>query len=219
LSSPKRASAIACARRIEGTTQRHASGPHPSRLAASRRAPQGDGREARAGSYFRHPGGGRAAALEGDGPVASGRTSSFPRCIRIRVLRSGLTQAIPLPSLKRREAKRRKARSPETAPAGAAPPPYPLPERRRYGGGSPSGAPPRFLPRKSMPWLSPGRVSWDVLCRALPGSAVPVQRGTSQTGHHAGRTDARTARERGYKPRPREPHSLRQSAVTGDAPS
>jgi len=49
--------------------------------------------------------------------------------------------------------------------------------------------------------------------------AVPVQRGTPQAGRNAGRTDARTARERGYKPRPREPHPPRQSAVTGDDPS
>jgi len=27
----------------------------------------------------------------------------------------------------------------------------------------------------------------------------------------------KAARERGYEPRPQEPHSLRQSAVTGDA--
>ena len=30
------------------------------------------------------------------------------------------------------------------------------------GDRSPFGAPPRRLPRKLMPWLSPGRVSWDV---------------------------------------------------------
>jgi len=61
---------------------------------------------------------------------------------------------------------------------------------------SPLGAPPRRLPRKSMPWLSPGRVSWD-LRRAgyCPPSAVPVQRGTSRTGRVAGRSDARTARD------------------------
>ena len=84
---------------------------------------------------------------------------------------------------------------------------------------SPLGAPPRRLPRKSMPWLSPGRVSWD-LRRAgyCPPSAVPVQRGTSRTGRVAGRSDARTARARGYEPRPQEPHPLRRSAVTGDVP-
>jgi len=30
-----------------------------------------------------------------------------------------------------------------------------------------------------------------------------------RAGHHAGGDDARTARERGYKPRPQEPLSLR----------
>ena len=52
-----------------------------------------------------------------------------------------------------------------------------------------------------------------------PPCAVPVQRGTPQASHSAGRNDAQAAREQGYEPCPREPHSLRQSAVTGDAPS
>jgi hypothetical protein len=51
-----------------------------------------------------------------------------------------------------------------------------------------------------------------------PPHAVPVQRSTSRAGHSAGRTDARAAWERGYKPRPREPHSLHRSAVTGRRP-
>jgi hypothetical protein len=34
--------------------------------------------------------------------------------------------------------------------------------RGSSGSRSPLGAPPRHLPRKVMPWLSPGRVSWDV---------------------------------------------------------
>ena len=51
-----------------------------------------------------------------------------------------------------------------------------------------------------------------------PPHAVAVQRGTSRTGPSAGRNDARAARERGHEPRPREPHSPRQSAVTGDVP-
>ena len=52
-----------------------------------------------------------------------------------------------------------------------------------------------------------------------PPSAVPVQRSTPRTGHSAGQSDARAARERGYESRPREPHPPRQSAVTGDVPS
>jgi uncharacterized protein YuzE len=45
-----------------------------------------------------------------------------------------------------------------------------------------------------------------------------LQRCTSRAGHYAGRVDAQAARERGYKPRPQEPHSLHQSAVTGRRP-
>src|SRR5208282_6920920 len=46
-----------------------------------------------------------------------------------------------------------------------------------------------------------------------------LQRCTSRAGHYAGRVDARTARERGYKPRPQEPHSPHRTAVTGRRPS
>jgi hypothetical protein len=93
-------------------------------------------------------------------------------------------------SWRKREAERRQAHHPLAASCGC-------------GSGlsrdrSPLGAPPRRLPRKSMPWLSPGRVSCDL--------------------RNGGRLDARTARERSYKPRPREPHSPHQSAVTGDVP-
>ena len=58
--------------------------------------------------------------------------------------------------------------------------------------------------------------------QALPAPSIALKRGTSRSGPNAGghsslhlrklRTlvcDARTARERGYKPRPQEPHSLR----------
>ena len=41
------------------------------------------------------------------------------------------------------------------------PPRYPPPLAGSNEGGSPLGAPPRRLPRKSMPWLSPGRASRD----------------------------------------------------------
>jgi len=51
-----------------------------------------------------------------------------------------------------------------------------------------------------------------------PPNAVPVQRCTSQTGRSAGRRDAQAAREWGYKPHPREPHSLHRSAVTSRRP-
>ena len=53
----------------------------------------------------------------------------------------------------------------------------------------------------------------------LPAPSTAFKRGTSRAGPNAGGDDARTARERGDKPRPQEPHSPRQSAVAGDAPS
>jgi len=53
---------------------------------------------------------------------------------------------------------------------------------------------------------------------ALPPLWIALKRSTSRAGHHAGGVDARTARERGYKPRPQEPHSLHQLAVTGQRP-
>jgi hypothetical protein len=45
-----------------------------------------------------------------------------------------------------------------------------------------------------------------------------LKRSTPRAGRNAGGTVAWTARERGYKPRPQEPHSLHQSAVTGRRP-
>jgi hypothetical protein len=45
--------------------------------------------------------------------------------------------------------------------------------------------------------------------RLLPASSIALKRSTPLPGRYAGRDDARTARERGYKPRPQEPHSLR----------
>ena len=40
------------------------------------------------------------------------------------------------------------------------------------GDRSPFGAPPRRLPRKLMPWLSPGRVSWDVRAAGVSRRAL-----------------------------------------------
>jgi hypothetical protein len=67
--------------------------------------------------------------------------------------------------------------------------------------------------------------------KALPPLRIVLKRGTSHPGRDAGGHSslhwrklrklvcaARTARERGYKPRPQEPHSLRQLAVTGRRP-
>jgi hypothetical protein len=73
------------------------------------------------------------------------------------------------------------------------------------------GAPPRRLPRPCFLRLACGG--------RYPPCAVPVQRCTSRAGHCAGRPMLPgTARERSYKPRPQEPHSLHQSAVTGRRP-
>ena len=44
--------------------------------------------------------------------------------------------------------------------------------------------------------------------KALPAPSTALKRSTSRAGRNAGGDDARTARERGYKPRPQEPHSL-----------
>ena len=44
------------------------------------------------------------------------------------------------------------------------------------------------------------------------------QRCTSHTGHSAGWSMPRAARERGYEPHPQEPHPPRQTAVTDDVP-
>ena len=45
--------------------------------------------------------------------------------------------------------------------------------------------------------------------RALPAPSIALKPSTWLAGRHAGGDDARTARVRGYEPRPREPHSLR----------
>ena len=58
--------------------------------------------------------------------------------------------------------------------------------------------------------LSPGRASRDrQATQALPALSTAFKRSTPRAGRSAGGNEARTARERGYKPRPQEPHSLR----------
>ena len=133
--------------------------------------------------------------------------------------------------LKRREAERRKAHG-----LGAAPRTQMLPPECASGAAArhtgecchspmlrartPSGAPPRRLPRKLMPWLSPGRVSWDV---RMPGVTRHALSQSSEAPRRPvvmpAQTMPGTARERGYKPRPQEAHSPHRSAVTGDVPS
>jgi hypothetical protein len=52
---------------------------------------------------------------------------------------------------------------------------------------------------------------------ALPAPSIALKRSTPHPGRSAAGDDAR-ARERGYEPRPQEPHPLHQSAVTGGVP-
>ena len=59
---------------------------------------------------------------------------------------------------------------------------------------------------------APGRA------RALPVPSNALKRCTPRPGRHAGGDDAQAARERGYKPRPQEPHSPHPTAVTGRRP-
>ena len=54
--------------------------------------------------------------------------------------------------------------------------------------------------------------------QALPAPSIALKRSTPRAGRNTGGNDARTARERGYKPRPQEPHSLHPTAVTGRRP-
>jgi hypothetical protein len=66
-------------------------------------------------------------------------------------------------------------------------------------------------PGERTPELSPGRASRELKrdTQALPAPSFALKRSTPRPGHDAGGDDARTARERGHKPRPQEPHSLR----------
>jgi hypothetical protein len=64
--------------------------------------------------------------------------------------------------------------------------------------------------------LSPGRASREGEGAALPAPSIALKRSTPHPGRSAGGDDARAARERGYEPRPQEPHPLhhRPSPVT-----
>jgi hypothetical protein len=54
--------------------------------------------------------------------------------------------------------------------------------------------------------------------QALPAPSVALKRSTPRAGRNPGGNDAQAARERGYKPRPQEPHSPHPTAVTGRRP-
>jgi hypothetical protein len=107
-------------------------------------------------------------------PRAAGRgekANPFSRRVSVRALQTPFQKS----SRKRREAERRQAHHPLAASSGCG--------RASSGTRSPLGAPPRRLPRKLMPWLSPGRVSCDPVRRALP-----AVRSSSPARHLAGRS-------------------------------
>ena len=79
--------------------------------------------------------------------------------------------------------------------------------------------------RRSTAALVAATERFDSARAALPASParsdprrLALKRSTSRSGRNAARVDARTARERGYEPRPQEPPSLHRSAVAGDVP-
>jgi hypothetical protein len=145
-------------------------------------------------------------------PQDDGYDSSFSRCNRIRVL----PKPFPKAPQKARGAERRKAHN-QSRTGGCGAPSVFSPPGRKYGGGSPLGAPLRCSgPSDLTPRLSVrAALHADGRVRTLPAPSWALKRCTSRTGHTAGRVDARIARERGYKLRPREPHSPHQSNVSG----
>jgi hypothetical protein len=92
-------------------------------------------------------------------------------------------------------------------------------KRPEVGGRSPSGAPAAAL-AKATERFDSARAALRTKERApvLPAPSIALKRSTPRPGRSAGGVDARAARERSYELRPREPHPLRQSAVTGDVP-
>ncbi len=162
-----------------------------------------------------------------------GQVKAFPRCICIRVLPKPLQES---PSCLPKKGKRSADRRIFQCPRPISLLPLPLAGEGWEGGAiarhtngccqpsalrarSPLGAPRRRLARRlnALPQPRP-RFTRSGGRRLSPAPSNALKRSTSRTGHDAGRVDAWTARERGYEPRPQEPHSLHQSAVTGDAP-
>ena len=87
------------------------------------------------------------------------------------------------------------------------------------GDRSPSGAPLRRLPRRANARTQPRpRFTRNTMRRRYLRLELRLSEAPRAPVVNAGGDDARTARERGYKPRPQEPHSLHQLAVTGRRP-
>ncbi len=87
-------------------------------------------------------------------------------------------------------------------------------KRPDVGGHSPSGAPTAAL-AKATEHSSSAQAALRARSgrRRYPHHSIALKRSTPRPGRSAGGDDARTARGRGYKPRPQEPHSLHRSAV------
>ena len=115
-------------------------------------------------------------------------------------------------------ARRHQMLPPECASGPVPPPDPPSLAGGGLGGGSPSGAPPRRLPKRPNASAHRAALHAKERTRALPAPSITLKRSTPRPGRSAGGVDARAARERGYEPRPEEPHPLHQSAVTGDVP-
>src|SRR5665213_10758 len=96
--------------------------------------------------------------------------------------------------------------------------PPPLAGEGWEGARSPLGAPPRLWSQRERFDPVQAALHASERIRALPAPSFALKRGTSRTGHNAGGDDARTARERGYKPRPQEPHSLHVQVCLENTP-
>ena len=172
-----------------------------------------------------------SAWIAGSSPAMT-NTKSFSRrvCVRSSAHDDASKDfAVPRKSRGRRSAERRiqpmSARRHQMLPpecaSGAVPPPNPS---SRAGGAAVEG-PLAF--RRSTAALAKATERFGSAraalhakerTRALPAPSITLKRSTPRPGRSAGGVDARAARERGYEPRPQEPHPLHQSAVTGDVP-
>jgi hypothetical protein len=127
---------------------------------------------------------------------------SFSRCGCIRVLLHALRKAPPSKEGRRSAGRRILV----------------MPHHSGCGGGFSGSRPPLGAPPRSRPG-GERQSSIRAALHANPDRGLPLKRGTSHAGRNAGGVVARTARERGYEPRPQAPYPPRQLAVTGDVPS
>ena len=137
-------------------------------------------------------------------------------CARVLPSHSKIT----LPQEGRRSADRRTVHGPHhrMRPRALILLPLPLAGEGWEGARSPLGAPPRHWSQRERFDPIQAALHASERMRALPAPSFALKRGTSRTGRHAGGDDARTARERGYKPRPQEPHSLHVQVCLENTP-